>query len=261
MSDPTLSLVEKAYFQESKDIFELEYKRACTEFKEQDIEFKSHWVLVVVAAADTTEKCTCKKYTQCCYYLPRNFTLYSLAQRQLCKKIVQDNNSGYDFIRKRCLRDWEPYTLPCPSWKEPLSMMRMSSMRHSVAALLCRQRIGRSTIGRTPNDVSDVCLEWCRQHDVSVEEDKLVMQTTVSQKLPPLLQEDLFNFLVYYSFEDFIVWGDKPRICPCCIDLDNNYFLYSMSCHKITYVRLGHTLNHKEKKELLVQLPVTTWSP
>ena len=258
MADETLSLEEKNDFRESKDNFELEYRRACAEFREQAPVFESTYVCVKRSV------CTCELLNRaCCYYLPRNFTLYSLVQRHLCESAIRDNNAGFHLIAGRSLQNLSN----CKSWQEPLSMMRMSRLRFAVEQACKRQYF------QSPGQISDFCLEWLRQHKVSVDEDRLALKDTVNRLLPKeeaaesekhfprFLQDDLFAFLLYYSFEGHLVWGAKPKMCECCIDLEDNYFFYKICCDRVRYVRLGHNLNHKDKLELLVQLPVTIWSP
>ena len=118
MESSTLTLNQKNRCKKSKEYFEVEYQRACKEFREQETLFKSYWVLV------STGECTCTKDTRCCYYLLQNFTLHFLVQRHLCKDIVQDNRAGYDFKCEKALRDviW-PYSEQT-SWEAPMSIMR-----------------------------------------------------------------------------------------------------------------------------------------
>ena len=248
MQDEDEDEEEKKEYRESKHCFYNDYAQACEDIKNQEIIFASKYVLVHRENHDNAQ---CQSHTNCgCrYYMPRHFTLYSLVQRHLCTPFIQDNKAGFNWVKGCSLRNDSSRST---TWKEPLSIMGMSRLRY-LTETYCERQFFTSR-----NEVLEAFDFYLSHTNVTVDQDKSVLEHAYPT-LPKPLQEDLFSFLIYYSFEDYVMWGDRPYIDQRLIDLENNYFYYKVSCKHLR--RLGHVLTHKDKQLLFAQLPITIWSP
>ena len=215
----------KNSFRRSKEDFDKGVKRECQLFKEQFAKFNSSYVLL--------EKYSGQPKFSEVKFVPRNFTLYSLVQRQLLKTFLEKNQLGFSIYEQCCL---------CCShskWRreEPVSTLAkvFSTISHNLM----------ETLGEEEN-LEGILLESIETavafHPRSVEADKACLRK-MFPSLPPLLLGDLFTFLMYYGFENLLVFARGPNPDNDFIDVDN--FFKQFYCHK----------------DILIPLPHAEWDP
>ena len=224
LESPTKTDQEKRDLKKSKQNFDDGYSKACRDFQQQVKTFAENYVLL---------EGSCKKYGDE-KYLPRNFTLYSLVQRHLLREELTKNNRGYSFY-------WGLPLVPMwtgrVQWPRPLKTLSMvfPSLTHNIADV--------QDSSATDKLLGEIHTSLALHRD-SCRADRACLKLRFPA-LPPLLVNDLFNFLLYFCFEDLLIFSQRPQLNPDFIDMPFNYFYYVFT----------------EQQELLDQLPCLPWYP
>ena len=225
LASPTKSEEEKSRLKKSKRDFDRGYSAACKDFKKQIKFFNKNYVLL---------EGSCEKYGSE-KYLPRNFTLYSLVQRHLLREELTKNSRGYCFY-------WGLPLVPMwtgrVQWPRPLKTLSgiFPALMNKIA------EVQDSSGGATDKLLADLQTSLALQEDFC-KADRACLQLKFSA-LPPLLLNQVFDFLLYFCFEDYLIFSQRPLLNTGYINMHFNYFHYALS-----------------RPELLEQLPCATWEP
>ena len=197
---------EKKRIKKSKEAFDTGYLQACKQVRKQMTKFNAKFVCLDWSNGTSYDDDK---------FLPRSFTLYSLVQRHLLQKEMQKNNIGWSYIYGTCPSLWSPKNhMP---WPEPFSTLA---------------NIYRIVVCKMVNKKSDVQeLLTVIHHAVDIIKDLNTVDKDVAYldqlypNLPPILLQDLFNFSLYFGFEDMFIYSNAPSWNPAFINIfPQNYF-------------------------------------
>ena len=211
----------KNSFIRSKQVFDKGVERECQIFEKQFAKFNAAFVQLEPSRKEVA-------------FIPRNFTLYSLVQRQLLKDVLKKNRIGYNLYLQICLSCTDPW------WgrKEPVSTL--AKVFVTIAhAIFPNSPEESDNLEEKLFESIETALAF---HPLEVEADKACLRK-IFPTLPPLLLEDLFNFLMYYAFEDLLVYARGPSPDNDFLDIDNFFRQFYFD------------------KDVLIPLPHAEWDP
>ena len=220
LADPFYTEAVKNSFKSSKHAFDVMVKVQCRTFKEQFAIFNSTYVQLEKPAGEL-------KHSEV-KFLPRNFTLYSLAQRQLLKGLLQKNRVGFSLYRQACGSCYSP------SWKHEAPVSTLGKVFGTISHELLDNAWKGEKLEQEVVESVEMAAAF---HPLEVEADRACFRK-LFPTLPTLLLEDLFTFLWCYAFEDLLVFARGPNPDNDYIDIDN--FFQQFYCHRDILIPLPH---------------------
>ena len=217
---------EKRSYKKSKEDFDEGYLQACKDLRNQIAVFDSQFVHLddPLGQAYEDEK-----------FLPRSFTLYTLVQRFLLKEEMDKNNVWWSYKNGNCHTAlWSP--VRNMQWTKPC--LTLAHIYRSVMFEVLSKKV---------LDSQQLVTEIQTAVDLSadrgtVEKDYACLQE-MFPALPPVLLKDLFQFSLYFGFEDMFIYSKRPCWKKAYLDLwPPNYFRVLL-----------------EEPEELKKMPVKLW--
>ena len=211
LESPAHTDTEKREFKKSKLNFDQGFSAACKEFQKQIKTFNENYVLL----EGSLDKYGSEKY------LPRTFTLVSLVQRHLLREELTKNNVGFSFYWGHSVVPLRLTTADPVLWPRPLRSL----------SLIYLSLIDTIQDGQNKTTV-DTLLQALQTalvfHEDSCKADLACLKNKFPT-LPPLLVKQLFQFLLYFCFEDYLIFCQRPRPNREYINMNCHYFMHLFS--------------------------------
>ena len=212
MTNDSLSEADKNYFRREKKEFDEGFQEASEEVYLQQCTFNKTYVLLEGSA----KHCEAK-------YIPRSFTLYSLAQKCLVKILLKKfqektmepelqpkhHHMYYGLCHFSCLHD------PFPIMKQPfLTLVKVfNGLGRDIFHY--RLRNGGWTEAKLLTEIGKVLV----LHSAKVKSDTKSLQV-MFPSLPPPLVKDLVCGLIKFSLADLMLYAYGPDPDPEFVDVD-----------------------------------------
>ena len=224
MRNPNLSETEKNHFRNKWLDFDFGFFEASREVYLQQCHFNDTFVLL----EGSNRRCEAE-------YLPRTFTLYSLAQKTLLKNLLKEfqakNLVEKFFVLSTSLEpNFQPrqhqdlyYGLchfsclhqPCPTMKEPFLTLKRAFYRLGCRMFANRLKKGGWTELKLLTQIKKVLLLLPTEVKADVECLQLMFPS-----LPPPVLKDFVAGLIYFSLADLLLYSYGPDPDPEFIDVD-----------------------------------------
>ena len=223
MNNDNISEEDKNFFRREKKEFDEGFHEASREVYWQQCNFNETFVLL----EGSTRHCEAK-------YLPRNFTLYSLAQKSLLENLLkefheknllekfhvltenlglnhrprQHQNMYYGLCHFSCLHN------PFPKINEPFFTLRTVFYKLGRQIFAKRLKKGCWTEERLEAEIGKIMV----LHATKVKADMEVLQR-MFPRLPPPLLKDLVVGLIKFSLEHLLLYSYGPDPDPEFVDV------------------------------------------
>ena len=231
LQDSSFTEVEKNRIKKSKKAFDAGYLQACKQFRKQVTTFNAQFVLLDWPSGISYDNDK---------FLPRSFTLYTLVQRHLLQKEMKQNKIWWNYHTGRCSTFWGPKNVM--QWCVPMSTLALiyQPIMYNVFdyKIFTTQKL-LTEIHMAILDLGTVKKDLAYLHHVYL-------------SLPPVLIKDLFNFSLYFGFEDMFIYAKAPCWNQAYIHMwPENYFSVLLMCdsQELTLLPAQEWQWHKDAQE------------